>query len=673
MRTSEHGRKGCYVVDITPNEFISGVFVITQAQQFQAKNGPFWRLSLQDASGNIDGKVWSPLAQDFSEFATGALYAVEGKSSLYKDKVELSLSSITYLPEEALVGIDLGDFVAVSPYPVDQMVTELRELFSKNISHPPLMRFFESLMGDEGFYAKFVQAPAAKAMHHAYAGGLLEHTLSICRLSMSIADNYPHVDRQILLTGALCHDLGKIWELTSGLSIDYTDEGRLVGHISLGLERITPYMQGAGLEKEYILHIQHLILSHHGAYEFGAPRLPATAEAFILHFADNIDAKLQQVAQALDDDANGPHWSSFVRGLDRQVYQASQIPQTVQTAQTPQTYQIPPIAPISQATQAPDAVQVAELAYDTLVNHGRNSTSDQTEGGAALTVDDSESSIDETAYMDALLKDSNDAYLTSDFSFDDELANELADVQDFEESLRSERLTDENLASEDFAGEDFNDESFAGDGFTGEGVTNDTSIDGSTVEDWSTVEMEAESVISDDSALNASVAVENSSLESDAVDYRLSEAPVVEEAESALATDSFEDTDASFSMENAVSLSVDDGQKMTEQGQSALASPESMVSETTEPEQVVPERADSELFEVEQQSTEQQSVEQAKTAESQAEKKQTNKGSRSKQAKAEQTTDEGELEAQRKQKSKPTPPKQPSLPLLEQCSLLSKE
>lgn len=656
MRNSEHGRKGCYVVDITPNEFISGVFVVTQAQQFQAKNGPFWRLSLQDASGNIDGKVWSPLAQDFSEFATGALYAVEGKSSLYKDKVELSLSSITYLPEEALVGIDLADFVAVSPYPVELMVEELRELFSKNISHPSLRRFFESLMEDESFYTKFVQAPAAKAMHHAYAGGLLEHTLSICRLSMSIADNYPHVDRQILLTGALCHDLGKIWELTSGLSIDYTDEGRLVGHISLGLERITPYMQRAGLEKEYILHIQHLILSHHGAYEFGAPRLPATAEAFILHFADNIDAKLQQVAQALDDDANGPHWSNFVRGLDRQVYQASQIP------------------------------QIAQVAQDTLVNHGHNTASEQAENSASLASDDSESSFDDTAYMDALLKDSNDAYLTSGFSLDElanGLTNELADIQNFDESLRGDIPTDENPASEGSTDE----------GFTDEGATNDISADESTVEDWLTGEVRTESAMADDSALNTSVTVGNSSLGSDAADYRLSETTVVEEVEPELATENSEGLNVSLPMENSVSLSVDDGQKMTEQEQSALASPESIVSVATETEHVEaksveaeliepelsnsrlsnlelaqPERADSELFE-----TEEQSFEQAQAVESQPEKKQPNKRSRAKLAQAEQTKGEEELEGQPKQKSKPLLHKQPSLPLLEQCSLLSKE
>ncbi len=697
MRTSEHGRKGCYVVDITPNEFISGVFVITQAQQFQAKNGPFWRLSLQDASGNIDAKVWSPLAQDFSEFATGALYAVEGKSSLYKDKVELSLSSVIYLPDEALAGIDLADFVAVSPYPVDQMVAELRELFSKNISHPPLMLFFESLMEDEGFYTKFVQAPAAKAMHHAYAGGLLEHTLSICRLSMSIADNYPHVDRQILLTGALCHDLGKIWELTSGLSIDYTDEGRLVGHISLGLERITPYMQRAGLEKEYILHIQHLILSHHGAYEFGAPRLPATAEAFILHFADNIDAKLQQVAQALDGDANGPHWSSFVRGLDRQVYQASQTPNKAHSPQISQIPKIPDIPEVTPMAQEMREVQEVPEVYHRLFNH--NTPSGQAENHAFLAVSDSESSFSDNAYMDALLKDSNDAYLTSGFSFDEE----VGDVEYFEQSLRREPPTGENLASENFIGE-----GVADDGFIGGDMSNDISINESSVGDWSAKEVEAESALSDDSALNTSVVVEDSSLESGAVVHRLSEATVAEEAEAALVTEISEDGNASLSIGDAVSLPVDDGQELTEQEPSVQAPSvqtplEPIESETTESQSVESEPVDvksaesepigpellnsglpnsglsdvqlsqpepsvAELFEIEQ-----PSFEQAQTPKSQDEQKQTKKGSRSKQTKAEQTTDEGELETQRKHKNKPTLPKQPSLPLLEQCSLLSKE
>lgn len=326
MSVSEIAHKTFFANTIAANEVVRDVFVLVQAQQFQAKNGPFWRLTLQDASGSIEGKIWSPLALEFSDFTVNSFYSVTAKSSVYKDKVELSISAIEPLTEADLAELAMADFVVVSPFSPEEMFDELRGLCARYISHPPLVRFFDLLFADNAFVASFKAAPAAKAMHHAYAGGLLEHTLSICRLCMSIADNYAYVDRQILLAGAICHDLGKIWELTGGVSIDYTDEGRLVGHISLGMEKLTPYMRHAGLEAEHIMHLQHLILSHHGTHEFGAPRLPSTAEAFILHFADNIDAKLQQVTQAFHDapESSLP-WSGFIRGLDRAVYKAPPV------------------------------------------------------------------------------------------------------------------------------------------------------------------------------------------------------------------------------------------------------------------------------------------------------------------------------------------------------------
>lgn len=317
----EFTNKTSFAADIVAHESISDVFVVTQAQQFQAKNGPFWRLTLQDVSGSIEGKIWSPLALEFSEFPVQTFYAVTARSSVYKDKVELSINSITPLSKADISALNLADFVPVSPFSPSTMMEDLKALCAKHISHPSLERFFALLLNDENFVEKFQEAPAAKVMHHAYAGGLLEHTLSICRLCMSIADNYPTLDRQVLLAGAICHDMGKIWELTSGVGIDYTDEGRLIGHINLGIEKMTPYMQDAGLEPALIMHIQHLILSHHGTHEFGAPRLPSTAEAFVLHFADNIDAKMQQVSESLDG-VEEAGWSGFIRGLDRAVFNA---------------------------------------------------------------------------------------------------------------------------------------------------------------------------------------------------------------------------------------------------------------------------------------------------------------------------------------------------------------
>ena len=319
--------KHIFAAAIQAGEAIADVFFIVSAQQGQAKNGPYWRLVLQDATGSIEGKIWSPFSQEYSTFDQGEPYLVVGRAKSYRDRSELVNSAIRPLTPEEKAGLDLKDFLAASPHDTEAMLAGLEKLCKIHVTHPPLRHFLELILADTGIRTGLVHAPAAKAMHHAYAGGLLEHTLSVCELVMKICEHYPQLDRQILLAGALCHDLGKMWELSSGVAIDYTDEGRLLGHIILGMEKLQPVMVGAGLEPQIILHLQHLIISHHGMLEFGSPKLPATAEALVLHYADNIDAKMQQVGNALAPLGDAPSgWSSFVTGLDRFVYRPASTP-----------------------------------------------------------------------------------------------------------------------------------------------------------------------------------------------------------------------------------------------------------------------------------------------------------------------------------------------------------
>jgi 3'-5' exoribonuclease len=210
-------------------------------------------------------------------------------------------------------------------------------------------------------------APAAKALHHAYAGGLLEHTLAVTRLCLALADLYPRLDRQILFMGAVCHDMGKIWEISSGLNADYTQAGRLLGHISLGLDRLAPFLASSGLEPSLAEHLRHLILSHHGAREFGSPVLPATAEALALHYADNTDAKLNQTDAALAGLGPGESgWSSFVPGLDRFLFRAGRTPETDDplpaSLSASRIAVPPPAAPAGKTAPSPESPSAASLA-----------------------------------------------------------------------------------------------------------------------------------------------------------------------------------------------------------------------------------------------------------------------------------------------------------------------
>lgn len=323
--------KQLMICDMDLGSEVADVFVLSAAQQGQARNGPYWRLEFRDASGSIGGKIWSPQSQAYPDLSPGMPVQVKARVTSYRDRLELAVDSMRILSDDEFASLDLSLFMPSSPFQPDAMLEELLALCRKELTHKPWRRFITSLLSDADTAARLRMAPAAKAMHHAYAGGLLEHTLSVARLCMRIADHYLRLDRQVLLAGAICHDLGKIWELTSGLTVDYTQAGRLIGHISLALEKLAPFLKKSGLEPDLVEHLQHLILSHHGTHEFGSPRLPATAEALILHYADNIDAKLQQVDAALAG-VEEKGWSAYNPPLERFLFRAAPTPRAEASA-----------------------------------------------------------------------------------------------------------------------------------------------------------------------------------------------------------------------------------------------------------------------------------------------------------------------------------------------------
>ncbi|MDR2075473.1 MAG: HD domain-containing protein [Desulfovibrio sp.] len=336
-------RKNTFINSLTLGAEVADIFLLAEAQQLQARNGPYWRLVFRDAGGSIGGKIWHPQSLAFPELAAGALVFVQARVSRYREKLELNIDALRVLDEEESGALSLADFLPASPRDPGAMLEELADLGDRVLHHEPWRAFFRSLLADEELRSSLLAAPAAKFLHHAYAGGLLEHTLSVARLCLALADLYPRLDRQILFAGAVCHDIGKTEEISSGLNSDYTRAGRLLGHIALGLDRLAPFLAASGLEPPLVEHFRHLILSHHGAREFGSPVLPATAEALALHYADNIDAKLHQTDTALA--GLGPEesgWSSFVPGLDRFLFRAPRTPEA-----GPLSSQAPSPAPIS--------------------------------------------------------------------------------------------------------------------------------------------------------------------------------------------------------------------------------------------------------------------------------------------------------------------------------------
>lgn len=319
-----------FIKDIEAGSEISGLFLLAAASKLQARNGMFWRLELKDATGSLESRIWSPLSQQYLELPVGQIVEIEGRAELFRDQLQLSLSKIRALSSEEQSELHLGDYMPASKIAPALMFQDLEKLCKQEIQHKSLRKFINLLLNDEDVHSRLLQAPAAKSVHHAWVGGLLEHILGVSRLCVSFSKLYPELDGQLLLAGAVCHDLGKLWELSGGLNNEYTTLGKLIGHINIGLEKIEAFIKKAGLEEDLALHLKHLVLSHHGEYEYGSPRLPQTAEAFALHYADNLDAKLNQCKNLFDESAYGEvneeglagsgAWSNYQGTLKREVY-----------------------------------------------------------------------------------------------------------------------------------------------------------------------------------------------------------------------------------------------------------------------------------------------------------------------------------------------------------------
>lgn len=320
--------KSLFVADLSPGDRIIEIFAVATARQGQTKNGqPFWSLVLADASGSMPAKVWHPLSMEFPTIPEGSLIQAEGLVGEYRGEPQLTLDRLALL-DPALV--DPRGLIPVSPRPPEEMLEELRSLCKRELTYQPWRALTARLLGDEEISARLLAATGAKSVHHAYMGGLLEHTLSVAKLCLAFCAQYPHLDKEILLVAAVFHDLGKAWELSCGFTSDYTDEGRLIGHISIAMEVLGPHLAKCKADEALKTHLKHIILSHHGEYEFGSPRRPKTAEALALHYADNLDAKQNQLAglfpDAPEEAEDNFTWSSYQPTLQRYVTKPPKTP-----------------------------------------------------------------------------------------------------------------------------------------------------------------------------------------------------------------------------------------------------------------------------------------------------------------------------------------------------------
>jgi 3'-5' exoribonuclease len=318
--------KDIYIADLANfdegRNFDSYFLVLLKQQRTTKTNKPYLNLILGDKTGQLEGRVWDPadprIAKDFER---GDIVKARGSASRFDDRLQMKVDQLRLAqPGEA----DKADLLPSTTYDVAKLWSQLVG-FVESFTNPELMRLLTTLLEDPALARAFREAPAAKQLHHAWLGGLLEHVVSLCTLADRVAPHYPMIDRDLLMTGVILHDIGKVRELSWEIGFEYTVEGVLLGHIQIGAALAEKTMDSLpGFPPKLKVLVLHMILSHHGKLEFGSPKLPMIPEALVLNFLDDLDAKMQAVAGEFEksiregkgpDELTGKVWALDQRQL----------------------------------------------------------------------------------------------------------------------------------------------------------------------------------------------------------------------------------------------------------------------------------------------------------------------------------------------------------------------
>ena len=308
--------KSLYIRDLQPGTQSNGIFLVQSKEVRQKKSGePYLSLQLCDKSGDVDAKMWDNVEQVMDTFEKNDFVRVSGLPSVYNNRLQFTVHRLARLSDDQ---VDFGDFFPASARDRDEMLAELRGVIA-GMSNPHLRALLEAIFADEAIACRYKNAPAAKTIHHAWLGGLIEHVLSLCTLCKLVAPHYPQVDGDLLLAGAILHDIGKIDELSYDRGFGYTDVGQLIGHIQIGLSLVNDKArQVPDFPPKLKLLLDHMILSHHGELEFGSPKVPAFAEAMLLHHLDNLDSKMETIRGSIErDKVVEGSWTGWSAPLER--------------------------------------------------------------------------------------------------------------------------------------------------------------------------------------------------------------------------------------------------------------------------------------------------------------------------------------------------------------------
>jgi 3'-5' exoribonuclease len=330
--------KTSYVTDLLSEQTITSFFLVHEKELRNTREGrAYLRLELGDRSGTIEARMWDQFENAAKDIQRDDFVKVQARVELYRNRPQLAVQQLRLAkPEE----IDLADYLPHTTADVEKMFGELHG-YAESISNPWLKQLVLGIIADPETARCYKRAPAAKVMHHAYLGGLLEHVISLCGMARRVATHYPELDVDLLLTAAILHDVGKLEELCYERAIGYTTPGQLLGHIVMELETVTRAIDKIpGFPAPLKTVVQHLLISHHGQYEFGSPKLPMIREAMVFHYLDDLDSKLAAVRVALASPSGDEEWSAYSAALGRKFLKLDEFlkptPSAAESAQPAQ-------------------------------------------------------------------------------------------------------------------------------------------------------------------------------------------------------------------------------------------------------------------------------------------------------------------------------------------------
>lgn len=349
------------ICDLRPKDNVHSIYLVKNITLSEAKDGKkYIILALSDATGELDSRIWQNCDQIIGRINRGDFVSVQGKVNYFQGKRQLVVVEIHSASSNE---VDMSDFIMKSIYPPEQMYQELGSIVDQ-VDDVYLRELLTNILKDEEIKRRLFSWQAGKTIHHAYQSGLLEHILSCTRLAFELSSHY-NVNRSYVVAGAILHDLCKIYELTDGLNVEYTEEGKLIGHLVKGLEIVDRFSYRIkNFPYTVKMHLKHILLSHHGELNYGSPKVPLTSEAMLVHLIDLMDSKMNTFATITKLDPTPGHWSQFNKHIERIVFKG-ELPTyydyIIEDQELSNHTQNQNIHPNSQVSRVDENVKVAEV------------------------------------------------------------------------------------------------------------------------------------------------------------------------------------------------------------------------------------------------------------------------------------------------------------------------